>query len=91
MYTRRIRATEALEIIRRGKLFRHRFLSFFYWNSVLITVSASAREQVWPLAGFQEQLVLFELCQYNPTTTDGIYQNWRNKIERHIREGRVPR
>ncbi|KAI5124947.1 hypothetical protein M0805_007374 [Coniferiporia weirii] len=61
MYSRRIRATEALEIVRR------------------------AREQVWPNPGFQEQLVLFELCQYNPTETDGIYRSWRNKIELQIR------
>ena len=48
-----------------------------------------AREQVWPNPGFQEQLVLFELCQYNPTPASGIYQNWRSKIERQIREGRI--
>ncbi|KAL5488075.1 hypothetical protein ACEPAI_6183 [Sanghuangporus weigelae] len=67
MYSRRIRATEALEIVRR------------------------AREQVWPNPGFQEQLVLFELCQYNPTASDGIYRNWRSKIERQIQEGRITR
>ncbi|KAH8113228.1 phosphatases II [Phellopilus nigrolimitatus] len=65
MYSRQIRATDALEIVRR------------------------AREQVWPNPGFQEQLVLFELCQYNPTATNGIYVNWRSKIERQIQEGRV--
>ncbi|KLO18048.1 phosphatases II [Schizopora paradoxa] len=60
MWTRRLRATDALEFIRR------------------------AREQVWPNPGFQEQLVLFELCQYNPTVTNGIYVNWRRKIERSL-------
>ncbi len=46
-----------------------------------------AREQVWPNPGFQEQLVLFELCQYNPTVTNGIYVNWRRKIERILQGG----
>ncbi|KAJ7284493.1 hypothetical protein C8J57DRAFT_1461753 [Mycena rebaudengoi] len=37
-----------------------------------------AREQIWPNAGFQEQLVLFELCQYAPSPYNGIYRSWRN-------------
>ncbi|KAI0787045.1 phosphatases II [Irpex lacteus] len=44
-----------------------------------------AREQVWILPGFQEQLVLFELCQYAPTPNEGIYKKWRQKISRHVR------
>ncbi|TDL29544.1 phosphatases II [Rickenella mellea] len=64
MYSRRMRATEALDFVRR------------------------VREQVWPNPGFQEQLVLFELCNYAPSETCGIYRNWRARIERHITEGR---
>ncbi|KAI0677036.1 phosphatases II [Trametes maxima] len=60
MYSRRIEASEAMEIVRR------------------------AREQVWIIPGFQEQLVLFGLCQYNPTPTEGIYVRWRQKIDRYL-------
>lgn len=49
-----------------------------------------AREQVWPNPGFHQQLVLFELCQYNPTPSDGIYRSWRDQIEREIRERGLP-
>ncbi|KAJ7194257.1 protein-tyrosine phosphatase-like protein, partial [Mycena rebaudengoi] len=44
-----------------------------------------AREQIWPNAGFQEQLVLFELCQYAPSPCNGIYQSWRYKLDRRLR------
>ncbi|KII94940.1 hypothetical protein PLICRDRAFT_96332 [Plicaturopsis crispa FD-325 SS-3] len=43
------------------------------------------REQIWPNPGFVEQLVLFQLCQYNPTPSNGIYWNWRHQIERRLR------
>lgn len=33
----------------------------------------------------QEQLVLFELCQYNPNPNEGIYKKWRQKIERQLK------
>jgi len=62
MYSRRINATQALEIVRR------------------------AREQIWPNPGFQEQLILFELCQYAPSSSNGIYVSWRQKIERKLKE-----
>ncbi|KAL0949334.1 hypothetical protein HGRIS_009406 [Hohenbuehelia grisea] len=42
------------------------------------------RSQTWVNPGFQEQLVLFELCQYNPSPTNGIYVNWRHKIQRRL-------
>jgi len=64
MWSRRIGATQALEIVRR------------------------AREQVWPNPGFQEQLILFELCQYQPTPSNGIYISWRHKIERKLEQER---
>ncbi|KAJ6628847.1 protein-tyrosine phosphatase-like protein [Mycena sp. CBHHK59/15] len=44
-----------------------------------------ARDQIWPNAGFQEQLVLFELCQYAPSPFNGIYQSWRLKLDRQLR------
>ncbi|KAJ7284494.1 protein-tyrosine phosphatase-like protein [Mycena rebaudengoi] len=44
-----------------------------------------AREQIWPNAGFQEQLVLFELCQYAPSPYNGIYQSWRYKLDGRLR------
>jgi dual specificity phosphatase 12 len=62
MWSRRMNATAALEIIRR------------------------AREQVWPNPGFQEQLILFELCQYSPSPACGIYRSWRSKIDRRLKE-----
>lgn len=48
-----------------------------------IEMVRQAREQVWILPGFQEQLVLFELCQYNPHENEGIYRKWRNRIANH--------
>ncbi|KAJ6525523.1 protein-tyrosine phosphatase-like protein, partial [Mycena vulgaris] len=44
-----------------------------------------ARDQIWPNAGFQEQLVLFELCQYQPSLSNGVYQSWRDKLDRQLR------
>ncbi|KAF7291072.1 MAP kinase phosphatase 2 [Mycena chlorophos] len=44
-----------------------------------------ARDQIWPNAGFQEQLVLFELCQYAPSPMNGIYRSWRTKLEQRLR------
>jgi len=40
-----------------------------------------AREQVWINPGFQEQLVLWGICQYNVTTDNGVYKKWRMKID----------
>jgi len=45
-----------------------------------------AREQIWPNPGFQEQLILFELCQYAPSPSNGFYVSWRHKIERKLKE-----
>nr|GAT49055.1 MAP kinase phosphatase 2 [Mycena chlorophos] len=44
-----------------------------------------ARDQIWPNAGFQEQLVLFELCQYAPSPMNGIYRSWRTRLEQRLR------
>lgn len=43
-----------------------------------------AREQVW-FGGFQEQLVIWGICQYNVTTDNGIYKNWRIQIENGLK------
>ncbi|KAJ7904712.1 protein-tyrosine phosphatase-like protein [Mycena olivaceomarginata] len=50
-----------------------------------------ARDQIWPNAGFQEQLVLFELCQYQPSPANGIYQSWRYKLDRQLRAAGLKR
>ncbi|KAJ7639036.1 protein-tyrosine phosphatase-like protein [Roridomyces roridus] len=50
-----------------------------------------ARDQIWPNAGFQEQLVLFELCQYAPSPSNGIYQSWRYKLDRRLRAAGIRR
>ncbi|KAG7096754.1 hypothetical protein E1B28_004166 [Marasmius oreades] len=63
MWSSRVNATQALEIVRR------------------------ARDQIWPNPGFQEQLVLFELCDYAPSPSNGIYASWRSKLERRIAAG----
>ncbi|KAF5390534.1 hypothetical protein D9757_002622 [Collybiopsis confluens] len=60
MYTRRVNATQALELVRQ------------------------CREQTWVNPGFQEQLVLYELCQYAPSPTDGIYVSWRYKLNNRL-------
>ncbi|THV08359.1 phosphatases II [Dendrothele bispora CBS 962.96] len=60
MWSRRISATRAIEIVREG------------------------REQIWPNPGFQEQLVLFELCQYAPSLNEGIYVSWKMKLNQHL-------
>jgi len=36
----------------------------------------SARDSIWINPGFQEQLVLFQICQYNPHPGDGVYASW---------------
>ncbi|TFK43706.1 protein-tyrosine phosphatase-like protein [Crucibulum laeve] len=44
----------------------------------------AVRDQIWPNAGFQEQLVLFELCQYYPHPSNGFYANWRAQLNRRL-------
>ncbi|KAF5358937.1 hypothetical protein D9758_004767 [Tetrapyrgos nigripes] len=61
MWSRRISATQALELVR------------------------EAREQIWPNPGFQEQLVLFEICRYAPSVNEGIYVKWRMQLDRRLR------
>lgn len=43
-----------------------------------------ARDQIWINPGFHQQLVLFELCRYAPSPSDGIYVQWRSQIDRHL-------
>ncbi|KAF9464366.1 protein-tyrosine phosphatase-like protein [Collybia nuda] len=61
MWSRRLGATQALDVVR------------------------AARDQIWPNPGFQEQLVLFGLCQYAPSPSNGIYLNWRTQIDRKLK------
>ncbi|KAF9076855.1 protein-tyrosine phosphatase-like protein [Rhodocollybia butyracea] len=42
------------------------------------------REQIWPNPGFQEQLVLYELCQYAPSPANGIYVSWKHKLTNRL-------
>jgi len=51
-----------------------------------LEVVRRAREQVWVNPGFQEQLVLFGLCQYAPSPACGIYASWRTKVDRRLKE-----
>jgi len=60
MWSRRISAPEALDVVRRH------------------------REQIWPNAGFTEQLSLFEMCRYAPSMDEGIYVRWRQNIDRQL-------
>ena len=77
MWSRRIRCPQALDIVRNGKRYTH--FNKRCW------VRNPARNQIWPNIGFQEQLVLFELCQYMPSPSNGIYTNWRSQLERKLR------
>ncbi|KAI9574655.1 protein-tyrosine phosphatase-like protein [Boletus coccyginus] len=43
-----------------------------------------AREQVWFNAGFHEQLVLFELCGYQPSPSSPYYAGWRKRLDAHL-------
>jgi len=47
------------------------------------------REQIWVNAGFQEQLSLFEMCQYAPSMEEGIYVRWRQSLDRRLRGGHL--
>lgn len=42
------------------------------------------REQIWILPGFQEQLVIWGICQYNVTPENGIYKNWRIMLNNNL-------
>jgi dual specificity phosphatase 12 len=45
----------------------------------------TVREQTWINPGFHEQLVLFELCGYNPTPAHGVYAKWKWGIDARLR------
>jgi len=49
-----------------------------------MSVVRRAREQVWFNGGFHEQLVLFEVCRYAPSPSEGVYLKWRQKIQRYL-------
>lgn len=53
--------------------------------SEALDIVRNARDQIWPNAGFHEQLVLFQLCQYSPCPENGHYASWRVKIDRQLK------
>lgn len=61
---------------------------FMYKNRIGMTEALElvrkAREQIWIKPGFQEQLVLFGLCQYNPGPQEAIYRNWRSRLDQAL-------
>ncbi|KAF8205211.1 protein-tyrosine phosphatase-like protein [Mycena galopus ATCC 62051] len=70
--------------------------AYLMWSRRLSATKAlenirRVRNQIWPNAGFQEQLVLFELCQYQPSPSNGIYQSWRYKLDRQLRAAGLTR
>lgn len=45
----------------------------------------TARDQIWVNPGFHEQLVLFEICGYQPSPAHGVYQKWRHGVDQKLR------
>jgi dual specificity phosphatase 12 len=80
MWLRRVGATQALEVVRGGNS-PMKIIS----NAALPNEYVSpARDQIWVNPGFHEQLVLFELCQYAPSRSEGIYTKWRAQLDRRL-------
>lgn len=79
MWSRRLGATDATEIVRRGK--RTSSVGGRFVNSLFL----SARDSIWINPGFHEQLVLFQVCQYNPHPGDGVYASWKTKVDRKLK------
>jgi len=50
-----------------------------------LDVVRRAREQVWINPGFQEQLVLFEVCRYAPSPNEGVYKKWRYNLDQTMK------
>ncbi|KNZ74835.1 Dual specificity protein phosphatase [Termitomyces sp. J132] len=64
--------------------------AYLMWRRRVNTTEAlemvrAARDQIWPNPGFQEQLVLFELCQYAPSPSNGYYASWRVRLDRRLK------
>lgn len=64
---------------------------YLMWSKKLgatdaINAVRQVRDQIWINPGFQEQLVLFELCHYEPSPTNGFYAGWRAKLDRKLKE-----
>ncbi|KAF9021429.1 phosphatases II [Hymenopellis radicata] len=49
-----------------------------------------ARETIWIRPGFQQQLVLYELCEYSPSRQNGIYMSWKVPLERQLAAAGLP-
>ncbi|KAF8742481.1 hypothetical protein AX14_004343 [Amanita brunnescens Koide BX004] len=51
-----------------------------------IDLVRAVRDQIWINAGFYEQLVLFELCQYEPSPENVFYATWRATLDPKLKE-----
>ncbi|THH10023.1 hypothetical protein EW146_g8501 [Bondarzewia mesenterica] len=84
MYSRRISSTDALDTVRRGKAPPPSSQSE---PDLTSHPCDTAREQIWPNAGFLEQLSMFEMCRYAPSMNEGIYVRWRQHMDRRLQGG----
>ncbi|RXW17865.1 hypothetical protein EST38_g8005 [Candolleomyces aberdarensis] len=65
-------------------------VAYLMWSRRVKTAHAmeivrNCREQIWINEGFQEQLVLFELCDYQPSPANGFYAKWRYGLNNKLR------
>ncbi|KAJ3488796.1 hypothetical protein NLI96_g2581 [Meripilus lineatus] len=79
MRTHGINATAAQEAVRKA---REQVWFDGGFQVCTYLVLTKLRELTFEL---KEQLVIFELCRYQPGPHDGIYNNWRQRILQHIR------
>jgi len=62
-----------------------RYIIFLRGGKLIDLLFLSARDSIWINPGFQEQLVLFQICQYNPHPGDGVYASWKSKVDRKLK------
>ena len=102
MYSRNVQASEAMEIVRRGTRHHATSLALQTELTGLTfsartgldypRLSGTAFGPVFLTGcsnntrGLQEQLVLFGLCRFQPSPSEGIYVKWRQKIDRYIQQ-----
>lgn len=73
-------SAQALDVIRRSELLHYIFQTRISSNARELL----EREQVWPNAGFHQQLVLFGQCGYNPTPHHPVYQSFRAALQPYM-------
>jgi len=83
MRSRRIGVGEALDMIRSGA-------AALILGIDKMPILFPVRDQIWVNAGFMEQLVIYELCEYAPSPTNGIYINWRTTVDRNLAAASMP-